>query len=214
MGEDVNCNVGKISKRFKDILGPHGLYNRNLKGRQILYLYKSNNFKILLSFFAHTNYITYRSFNDSKTPHMLDNFIICGKFFKRIRDCKVNRLGVRCDHAAIMTQFRLTAIKFNNNRDDLMILNWQKIQTEKTENSIFNTKLFDLTFLTETSDLRYTEFNDNILSAVQDIATKQKSENRGWFHHSEKHLLPIIAYRDYLLHHLRNQDPTLNLTHL
>ena len=63
MGADVNFNVGIIFKRLKDILGQHGLDNRNLKGRELLYLYKSNNFKILLSFFAHTNYITYRSFN-------------------------------------------------------------------------------------------------------------------------------------------------------
>ena len=113
-----------------------------------------------------------------------------------------------------MTQFRLTAIKSNNERDNITIIDSQKIQTEKTENSIFNTKLFDLTFLTDTSALRYTEFNANILSAARDTATKQKPENRVWFHHSEKHLLPIIANRDYLLHHLLNQDPTLDLTHV
>ena len=50
MGVDVNCNVGIISKRFKDILGPHGLDNRNFKGRQLLYLYKSNNFKYFYPF--------------------------------------------------------------------------------------------------------------------------------------------------------------------
>ena len=127
MGGNVNCNVEIRLKRFKDILGLHRLDNRNLKGRELLYLYKSNNFKILLFFFAHTSYITYRSFNESKTPHMLDNFISCGKIFKRISDCKVNRLGVRSDHAAIMTQFRLTAIKFNNDRDDITIIDWQKI---------------------------------------------------------------------------------------
>ena len=71
-----------------------------------------------------------------------------------------------------MTQFRLTAIKFNNDHNDITITNWQKIQTEKIENSILNTKLFDLTVLTDTSALRYTEFNANILSAAQDTATK------------------------------------------
>ena len=79
----------------------------------------------------------------------------------------------------------LTAIKFNNDRDDITIIDWQKIQTEKTGNSIFNTKLFNLKFSTDTSALRYTEFNANILSAARDTATKQKTENRGWFHHSE-----------------------------
>ena len=60
MGADVNCNVGIRSKRFNDILGLHWLDNRDLKRRNILYLYKSNSIKILLSFFVHTNYITYR----------------------------------------------------------------------------------------------------------------------------------------------------------
>ena len=133
---------------------------------------------------------------------------------KKIRDCKVNRLGVRSNHDAIMTQFRLTAIKFNNDHNDITITNWQKIQTEKIENSILNTKLFDLTVLTDTSALRYTEFNANILSAAQDTATKQNSKKRGWFHHSDKNLLLIIANRNYLIHHLRNQDPTLDLTDL
>ena len=53
---------------------------------------------------------------------MLEIFIGCGGFFKRISDCKVNMLGVRSDHAAIMILFRLTAIKFNNDRDDITII--------------------------------------------------------------------------------------------
>ena len=57
---------------------------------------------------------------------MLDNIISCGKCFKRMSDCKVNSLGVQSNHAAIMTQFRLTAIKFNNDRDDITIIDWQK----------------------------------------------------------------------------------------
>ena len=31
MGENMNCNVGIRSKRFKDILGPHGLANWNFR---------------------------------------------------------------------------------------------------------------------------------------------------------------------------------------
>ena len=65
-----------------------------------------------------------------------------------------------------MTQFRLTAIKFNNDRDNITIIDWQQIQIDKTENSIFNTKIFNLTFSTDTSALCYTEFNANILSTA------------------------------------------------
>ena len=64
MGADVNCNIGITSKRFCHTLGPHGINNRNVKGRELSYLYKTNNLKNLLSCFRHNNYVTYRSFND------------------------------------------------------------------------------------------------------------------------------------------------------
>ena len=86
MVADINCNVGITSKRFSNTLGPQGINNRNIKGRELLYLYKTNNLKNLLSYFKHNNYITYRSFNDKKSAHMLDNFICCDQLFKRISD--------------------------------------------------------------------------------------------------------------------------------
>ena len=65
-----------------------------------------------------------------KSPHMLDNFISCPGFFKRISDCKVTTLGVRRDHAAIKVKLRLTAIKFNNEQDNIEIIDWKRIQTD------------------------------------------------------------------------------------
>ena len=96
---------------------------------------------------------------------MLDNSVSCSIFFKRVSDYKVTKLGVRSNHVAIMTQFRLMVIKFNNERNDIMIIDWNKIQTDEEENEIFNTKLFELTLSTDTSALLYTEFNSNILRA-------------------------------------------------
>ena len=87
MGADVNCNVGISSPCFSHMLGPHGIDNRNIKGRELLYIYKTNNLKVLLSFFMHHNYVTYHSFNVNHTAHMLDNIICCNKFSKRISDC-------------------------------------------------------------------------------------------------------------------------------
>ena len=69
MESDINCNVGVTSKLFSDPLRPHGINNRNIKWSELLYLYKTNNLKILLSYFKHNNYITYRSFND-KSQHI------------------------------------------------------------------------------------------------------------------------------------------------
>ena len=127
MGADVNCNVGIASKRFCNTLGPHGIDNRNNKGRELLYLYKTNNLKILLTYFKHNNYVSYRSFNDKKSPHMLDNFVCCDQFFKRISDCKVTKLGVRSDHSAIISKFRLTSIKFNNEQRQSTVIDWEQI---------------------------------------------------------------------------------------
>ena len=61
---------------------------------------------------------------------MLDNFISCPGFFKRISDCKVTTLGVRSDHATIRVKFRLTAIKFNIEQDNIEIIDWKIIQTD------------------------------------------------------------------------------------
>ena len=102
MGADINCNVGITSKRFSNTLRPQGINNKNIKGRELLYLYKTNNQKFILSYFNHNNYITYRSFNYKKSAHMLDNFICCDKLFKRISNCKVTTLGVRSDNTAII----------------------------------------------------------------------------------------------------------------
>ena len=81
---------------------------------------------------------------------------------------------------------------------------------EKVEKAIFNDKLEELASL----EVGYTTFNANILQAGLETATRKKTENRGWFHHSEQTLLPIISYRDYLFHHLRtcnHDDPLLKV---
>ena len=174
MGADINFYVGIRTRSFSDTLGPHGIDNRNLKGKELLYLYKTNNLKLLLSFFKHTNYITYRSFSEEKSPHMLDNFITCSSFFKRTKDCKVIKFGVRSDHAAIKIQFRLTAMKFSNDLDDITIIYWKKIQTENAEKAIFNDKLEELASL----ERDYTTFNANIIQAGLETATQKKTENR------------------------------------
>ena len=103
------------------------------------------NLKIILSYFKHNNYITYRSFNDKKSEHMLDNFICCDKLFKRISDCKVTKFGVRSDHTAIVTKFRLTSIKFNNEQQQSTVVDWKRIRIDDKKISIFNDKLYELT---------------------------------------------------------------------
>ena len=62
-------------KKISDTLGLHGIDNINIKRRELIYLYKTNNLKILLSYFKHNDYITYRSFTDKNSAHMLENLV-------------------------------------------------------------------------------------------------------------------------------------------
>ena len=89
MGADINCNFDITSKRCSNTLVTQGINDRNIKRQELLYLYKMNNLRILLSYFKHNNYITYRSFDDKNSAHMLDNFICCDQLFRRISNCKV-----------------------------------------------------------------------------------------------------------------------------
>ena len=212
MGADISCNVLITSPRFSHTLRPHWIDNRNLKGRELLYLYKTNNLKVLLTYFKHHNYVTYRSFNESHIAHMLDNIICCNKFSKIISDCKVTRSGVRSDHTAVVAKFRLTSIKFNYTRDEPSIIDWEKIRTDKEAKSDFNNRLTTLTAHGNTlpdpfAESQYTAFNTAILTAATDTAMRQKKKNQGWFHHSNSVLLPAIHHRDHLLHYLRSRDP-------
>ena len=159
MGADINCNVGVTSKQFSDTLGPHGIDNKNIKGRELLYSYKTNNLKIMLSYFKHNNYITYRSFNDKKSAHMLDNFVCCDQLFKSISDCKVTKVGVRSDHTATVTKFRLTSIKLNNEQQEYTFIYWEKIRTDEEMKSFLNDKLYELMKNNKSLSNDYTTFN-------------------------------------------------------
>ena len=60
-------------------------------------------------------------------------------------------------------------MKFRNDLDDITIIDWKKIQTEKAEKAIFNDKLEELTSL----ERDYTTFNANILQAGLETATRK-----------------------------------------
>ena len=84
-GHDINANIGISSPMFNDVLGPNGIINRNAKGKDLLFLIKSQKLKVLLSYFTQKCYTTWKSFAIGNSPHMLDNFICSESFFKRER---------------------------------------------------------------------------------------------------------------------------------
>ena len=118
---DTNFNAGVKSKIFRDLIGPNRLDNRNIKGKIFLFLLKVNKSKLILSYFKHSNYVSYRSFDNNEIPHMFDNFIR-QSLSRRIYDGKLVNFGVTSDHTAAVVKFLLTAIKFINAQKEQTVI--------------------------------------------------------------------------------------------
>ena len=116
---------------------------------------------------------------------MLDNFICCNKFLKRVNDCKTTTSGVQSDHSAIHIKFKLTAIKLNLKRDALTIIDWGKNCTDTKTNSGFYTRHhlslmeIELYNLNPSDETDYKNFNKLILKSATDTAAKLRSEDKG-----------------------------------
>ena len=80
IGTDISYYIGIQIKIFSDVVGTHGIDNWNTKGKDFLFLLKTNWFKIVLSYFTHTNYVTYR-FNIRNPSHVYNNYIRYNNFF-------------------------------------------------------------------------------------------------------------------------------------
>ena len=105
---------------FRDAIGTYGINNINDKGKDLLFLLNSIKFTVLLTYFR-------RSFNSTRSPHILDNFIFSRQFFRRVKDCKVVNIGMRRDHTSILTSFKLTSIKFKVNEKIVSHIDWKLI---------------------------------------------------------------------------------------
>ena len=79
--QDVNSNIGVRSKIFRDVIGSNGINNRSDNGKDLLFLLNNIKFRLLLTYFTHNNYTTWRSFNSNRSPYMLDKFICSRPFF-------------------------------------------------------------------------------------------------------------------------------------
>ena len=84
-GQDINANIGVWSKISSDTIGSHGLDNRNAKVRDLIFLLKSIKFRVLLTYFNHSNYNIWQTFSSTTSPHILDNFICSQPFFRQVK---------------------------------------------------------------------------------------------------------------------------------
>ena len=88
-GHNVNANLGVRSKMNGKTLGPWVINNHNMKGRRLLGFFSNNQLNIANRFYKKSSYVTWRSFNKMRSPHMLDVISVSENFFKCVKSCGI-----------------------------------------------------------------------------------------------------------------------------
>ena len=114
---------------------------------------------MLQTYFRHNNHINWRSFNYTRSPHMLDNFICSQPFFCQAKDFKLVNTGIRSGHTAILTSFKITPIKFKLTEKVVAQIDWKIIGYHNLTNDIFNNSLSK----SIAGGTTYSKYNKNIL---------------------------------------------------
>ena len=112
LGQDVNANIGVRGEDDEDVsnvIGPHGINNRNKKGVWALQWLNMMQLKAANTFFEHHDYTTHTSFLPPSLPQMLDIWSISSSSFKRVQNCGVCK-GIPSDHAAVGLQLAISLI--------------------------------------------------------------------------------------------------------
>ena len=104
-GHDVNANLGVRGELYKGVIGPFGIDNSNMKGRRLMSVLSQNILRVANRYFNKPSFVTWRSFNASRSPHMLDVIATSELFFKHVRDCGVMPTGMRSNHSAVKLIF-------------------------------------------------------------------------------------------------------------
>ena len=92
------------------------------------------------------------------------------------------------DHTAILTSFKITAIKSKVNEKVVAHIDWKLIGYHKLTNEIFNNCLFK----SIAGGTTYSKYNKHILEAGTNTATIRDNKNKVWFQFSRDSLLPLI----------------------
>ena len=127
-GHDVNSNLGARKNFYKGVIGPFGIDNRDMKGRILLIVLSQNRLRVANSYFTKPSFVTWRSFNASRSPHMLDLITTSDSFLKHVRDCGVTPTGMRSDHSAVKLILSKRSIKFNSTYVERPFIDWKCTQ--------------------------------------------------------------------------------------
>ena len=124
----MNTNLGVMLKMNRRAIVPHGINNRNKKGRRLLGLLSANNLKIVNTFYQKGSYTTWTSFHKTRSCHMLDVMTSYLLFFKCIIDCCVTQKGVSNYHSAVQVVFLNRTIEFKSDYVERPVIDWNKIR--------------------------------------------------------------------------------------
>ena len=92
------------------------------------------------------------------------------------------------DHTAKLIRFKITAIKFKVNEKVLAYIDWKLIGYHRLTNELFNNSLSK----SIAGSTTYSNYNNHIPEAGTNTTTIRNNKNKGWFHFSQKSLLPLI----------------------
>ena len=86
---DINAHVGKVRTGYEDILGPHGVGDRNDEGEALLDFCLRNKMCLANTWFEkqQSHKITYKS---GRAATQIDFMLVRKEDMKRMTDCKVN----------------------------------------------------------------------------------------------------------------------------
>ena len=195
-GHGVNANLGICTKMYRKTLETWGIKNRNMKGRRLPRFFSQQRLKVTNSFYKKPSFVTWRSFGNSKSPHMLDLISGYETFFKCVRNCGVSPRGMRSDHLAVALEFMNRSIKYKSTFVKRQVIDWKSIKECEEVNKKFNFKL--MTKIQE--PFSYTQYNEAILQSAEETAMTESDVNHGWYHFSRDTLTSTLESRNTLLH--------------
>ena len=125
--KSVNANLGVRKLIHKRVIRICGIKNRNKKGRNLLGILSANNLIVVNSFFKKLNYTTWRSFNKSRSPHILSVITYLTSFFKCVNDCSRIIDGLRSNHSDVWMVLLNRFIKFKSDYIERPVIEWKNI---------------------------------------------------------------------------------------
>ena len=142
IGHDINANVGtrdpQATYDYNNVLGPHGIDNRNPKGTSLLMTLSIIDVRITNIFFTHDSHVRGVSFSGTRSPHMLDVISVSPGIFQNMKDDAVVKIGVKWDHSAFAAHFTINSIKKQKKQPSKSKIDWKNIINHGPTNFIYN----------------------------------------------------------------------------